>query len=416
MTTHTNQQTETPRIKITVEELPAGRARVMVDGGALEHADQLDLRSERQRLRFAQASEAKVPGCFAEVLRLLEAKALQQRTSFDPASDDGCRFVFTAADKFLPEPIDWLWERYIPAGAVTILEGDPGVGKSLLLADLAARISRGFLAPDRNPAFDEPGHDPDPQPELVWWFSGEDDFARTTAPRLRAAGADLSLIRVVEGTEDMKKQKCRAVSFPDDFVSLWKSRAAAPRLVVIDPLSAFCGGAHNHQAAQKAFTELTRFASATGAAIIITRPLNRRSTTSPSDRTAGPSLLSASRSALLLAPHPTIPSHLVLAPLKTNYCSTPPSLELSIIDSLPASPDPLASLLRQDSASLLRQQGEAPNNQPQPISQPHEASQERERLESFHQTPVFGASSPLSDASPERQNLLRHATQVLWLM
>jgi hypothetical protein len=196
----TQQQQQPKKFKLIVEELPAGRARVTAEGGALEHADQMDLRSERQRLRFAQGCDAKEPGCLDEILRLLENKAMKLRMGSIPeADDDGCRFVVTGADKFLQEDVDWLWERYVPAGAVTILEGDPGSGKSLVLADLAARVSRGFLAPDRNPAFDEPGHDPEPGAQMVWWLSGQDDFARTTAPRLKAAGADLSMIRVIEG-------------------------------------------------------------------------------------------------------------------------------------------------------------------------------------------------------------------------
>jgi hypothetical protein len=316
-----------------IEPLPGGRSRVHVERGALDHTDQFNLKSERQRLRFAQACDAKDPGCLAEILALLEAEACKQDFKYLADHDDGCRFVMTSADKLTCEPTDWLWERYIPAGAVTILEGDPGVGKSLLLADLAARTTRGFLAPDRNPAFDEPGHALDPCPELVWWFSGQDHAERTLAPRLRAAGADLAMIKIIEGTEDQKTNKCRAVQFPQDFASLWKTRAAAPRLVVIDPLTSFCGGAHNHQAAHKALVELARFASSTNAAVVVVRPLNRRVGAAASERgSAGPSLTAEARSALLLAAHPDDPTHAILAVVKSNLCARAPSLELSLED------------------------------------------------------------------------------------
>jgi len=335
-----------------VEHLGAGRYRVHVERGALEHADQLNLKSELQRKRYAQACDAKEPGCYDEVLRMLEREALLEGSKYNADHDDGCRFVFTTADKLVLEPVDWLWEKYIPAGAVTILEGDPGVGKSLLLCDLAARVSRGFLAPDRNPAFDEPGHDPEPCPELVWWFSGQDHAERTLAPRLAAAGADLSMIKVIEGTEDLKSNKCRPVAFPDDFHSLWKGRGQSPRLVVVDPLSSFCGGAHNHQAAHKAIAELVRFASATGAAVLVVRPLNRRLGASASERgSAGPTLTAEARSALLLARHPDDPVRAVLAVVKSNLSARAPSLELRIEDQPRpgrlASPDSLASPERQ---------------------------------------------------------------------
>ena len=103
-------------------------------------------------------------------------------TAFDPrevgVTRSAPRIVFTSLEKIAPRPVEWLWEKYIPAGCVTILEGDPGVGKTMVLADLAARVSRGFLAPDRNPAFDKPGFDPEPSPELVWWFAGQDAHGR----------------------------------------------------------------------------------------------------------------------------------------------------------------------------------------------------------------------------------------------
>ena len=354
-----NSERRTPNsrpLRLHVEPLPGGRSRVHAERGALDHADQFNLKSERQRLRFAQACDAKEPGCLSEVLSRLEREALLLGSKYNADHDDGCRFLFTTLDRVAPQPVDWLWESYIPAGAVTLLDGDPGVGKTLLLCDLAARVSRGFLAPDRNPAFDEPGHDPKPIPGLVWWFSGADHLEQTLHPRLTAAGADPSLIRVIEATEDMKTNKCRAVSFPNDFASLWKSRSAAPRLVVVDPLSSFCGGAHNHQAAQKALTELARFAAASGSAVVVVRPSSRSPARASSPDLSAP--LAVARSALLLAPHPSDPDKQVLAVVKSNLCARAPSLELSIIDAA--------------SSNFL--------------------------------------------ASPERQNLLRHATQVLWLM
>jgi hypothetical protein len=170
---------------------------------------------------------------------------------------------------------------------------------------------------------------------MVWWFAGRDGLEETLAPRLRDAGANPSLVRIIEGTEDMKKQRCRPVAFPQDFDPLWKCRGAAPRLVVVDPLSAFCGGSLNHQTGVKVLRELAKFAESTGAAVVVVRPLNRRFGGVAVERgSAGASLSSEARSVLLLGGHPTDPQKQVLAAVKCNLCAKPASLELQIVDGL----------------------------------------------------------------------------------
>src|SRR5262245_62143557 len=47
-----------------------------------------------------------------------------------------------------PERVEWLWQDRIPLGKLTIIDGDPGLGKSVLTLDLAARVSRGIEMPD----------------------------------------------------------------------------------------------------------------------------------------------------------------------------------------------------------------------------------------------------------------------------
>src|SRR3954467_3848539 len=81
-------KTELPKIALKVEHIAAGRARVMATGGVLEHTDQLQMFSERQRLRFAQACNLKLEGCLYDVLRLMEREADSLRYKVDPKTDD----------------------------------------------------------------------------------------------------------------------------------------------------------------------------------------------------------------------------------------------------------------------------------------------------------------------------------------
>src|SRR5205809_82697 len=81
------------------------------------------------------------------------------------------------------QPVQWLWPGWLARGVLTLLDGDPGLGKSTLAAELAARVSRGD---EQQPAAG------------VLILSAEDDPARVIRPRLEAAGADLRRILLLE--------------------------------------------------------------------------------------------------------------------------------------------------------------------------------------------------------------------------
>src|SRR5712691_6250135 len=89
------------------------------------------------------------------------------------------------------EQLHWLWEKRIPRGKLTILDGDPGLGKSLLTLDLAARITTGRPMPDGTPGV---------QGSVVL-IAPEDGAADTIKPRVEAAGGDPSHIRLLTFVE-----------------------------------------------------------------------------------------------------------------------------------------------------------------------------------------------------------------------
>ena len=81
--------------------------------------------------------------------------------------------------------VDWLWYPYIPYGKLTILQGDPGEGKSTFMLNIAALISKGESMPD--------GYCTG-KPQSVVYQTSEDDLSDTVKPRLVAAGADCNMI------------------------------------------------------------------------------------------------------------------------------------------------------------------------------------------------------------------------------
>src|SRR4051812_12512617 len=86
-----------------------------------------------------------------------------------------------------PAALEWLWPGYLARGKLTLLDGDPGMGKSLITLDLIARLTRGGPLPDGTPV---------DRPTTCAVLSAEDDYADTIRPRAEAAGADLSRLVV----------------------------------------------------------------------------------------------------------------------------------------------------------------------------------------------------------------------------
>ena len=91
------------------------------------------------------------------------------------------------------EMLEWLWPGRIPLGKLTLLAGDPGLGKSFVTLDIAARVSRGDAWPDTPLLKQTPGD--------VVLLNAEDDLADTIAPRLDKANADDKRIVALEGIQ-----------------------------------------------------------------------------------------------------------------------------------------------------------------------------------------------------------------------
>src|SRR3954467_10769866 len=88
-----------------------------------------------------------------------------------------------------PQSVAWLWPERLALGKLAILDGDPGLGKSLLALDLCARLSTGRPFPDGSPS-------PGPANALV--LNGEDGPEDTVRPRLQSLGADLERVFVLD--------------------------------------------------------------------------------------------------------------------------------------------------------------------------------------------------------------------------
>src|SRR4051794_20799759 len=181
----------------------------------------------------------------------------------------------TSLDRLEPHPVHWLSPGRLAAGKLTILDGDPGLGKSTLLCEVAASISRGEALPGGQPA----------PPRRVLLLSAEDDLVDTIRPRIDAAGGDprriVALRAFPYGTE-----AGRPFVIPGD-VPLFEGlvQHLTPALIIIDPLVAYLDRAHNatsDQAVRRALAALTALGASTGVAIVAVRHLNKTRGATPS--------------------------------------------------------------------------------------------------------------------------------------
>lgn len=179
-----------------------------------------------------------------QVEALAEAAEVIQRT--DGETGQSTAPVIVRLADVHPEAVRWLWPGRIARGKLTLLAGDPGLGKSFVSLDLAARVSVGSPWPD----------DPStraPQGSVVL-LSAEDDLGDTIRPRLDAAGADVKRIHALTTVtvKDDKGEYSRPVDLTRDLehVEAAIKQAGDCKLVVIDPISAYLGGTDSHKNAE----------------------------------------------------------------------------------------------------------------------------------------------------------------------
>ena len=172
-----------------------------------------------------------------------------------------------AASQLEHRPVAWLWSNWLPEGKLALLDGDPGLGKSMLTLDLCPRLSTGRPMPDGVPG-------PGTVPSLV--LNAEDGAEDTIRGRLDAFGANKDLVFVVDQTDN---DWVSPVRLPSQWESLDQAVAHhRAKLVVIDPIVAFLDAsiqANSDQSVRRALGPLQQIATRHGCSFLLVRHLNK---------------------------------------------------------------------------------------------------------------------------------------------
>lgn len=232
-------------------------------------------------------------------------------------------------DRVEPEDVMWLWPGRIPLGKLTIIDGDPGLGKSLVSLDVAARLSAGKPMPD--------GAQPDIiGPASVVLLSVEDGLADTIRPRLDLAGAVTRNVAAITSVPDAKGND-RPLVLPDDWHHIEHVvNQHAARLIVLDPLMALLGGtvnSYNDQQVRLALTPGVQLAERTGAALVVIRHLTKADGGKAIYRGGGSiGITGAARSVLLVGkdPQDETEERRIIASVKSNLGARPRSIAYRI--------------------------------------------------------------------------------------
>jgi RecA/RadA recombinase len=151
------------------------------------------------------------------------------------------------------EKVEWLMKPYIPFGKITIVQGDPGEGKTSFMLAIAAALTSDGELPDGSVC----------EPSYVIFQTAEDGLADTIKPRLEELGADCSRIRSIDEDE-------QSLSFSDSRIEQAIIQTGA-KLMVLDPVQAYFGGASMNSAdgVRPMMKSLAGVAERTGCAIVI---------------------------------------------------------------------------------------------------------------------------------------------------
>ena len=215
-------------------------------------------------------------------------------------------------------PVEWLWKPYLPFGKLSVLQGNPGEGKTYFAMHLTAACTNGKLLPNMERM----------EPFNVIYQTAEDGLGDTVKPRLIEAGADLDRVLVIDDSEVQ-------LTLSDERIekAIVENNA---RLVIIDPIQAYLGADVDMNRANEVwpiFMRLGQVAQRTGCAILLIGHLNKAAGMQSLQRGLGSiDIAAAVRSVMFIGKLKHDPTMRILTHEKSSLAPPGASLAFSLGD------------------------------------------------------------------------------------
>jgi putative DNA primase/helicase len=226
--------------------------------------------------------------------------------------------IYRNANEIEIKSIDWLWKGRIARGKLTMIAGDPGLGKSQLTACIAANVTNGGLWPVDKTSVE--------QGEVIF-LNAEDDAGDTIIPRLKAAEANLSKVHILDAANGGNDAQGNIIPLHfnlaknlDQFENMLTDLKNVS-LIIIDPITAYLGGTDSHKMAdvRALLAPLAKLAEKYNIAIICVSHLNKDSGKQALLRVTGSlAFVAAARASYIVTKDKNNPNQRLFLPMKNN--------------------------------------------------------------------------------------------------
>jgi len=242
------------------------------------------------------------------------------------------------ASEVTPTKPNWLWRKRFLHNEINIIAGHPGVGKSFITIDMAARVTKGRVWPD--------GIGKAPEGNVVI-MAAEDDYNYVIVPRLKAVNADLDRVFFIEGKEE--EIGTSLIKLEADHELLAKAlRDTNASMLIVDPALSYVGAGvkvnEERDIRATLMQPLANMARRTGTSIVLVTHLNKKPDLERIQRTGGAmAMIGFPRASTFVEcitkEDSDVPRRFRMSTLKQNLTRHPRRVEFEIVDVFPDDPE-----------------------------------------------------------------------------